>query len=553
MSADLALPAPVVVAAPARGFRSPRAVIVGLTAYKAARSGVVWGYIFGAVVASSALSYSSVYKTQAQRDHVASLFGSNAATAALAGPGINLQTVAGYTAWKTLLTLAIAGGVWGLLLATRLLRGEEDAGRWELLLSGQTTPRRAVGQVLAGLSVGLGALWTVSALIIIVVGHSSKVGFGVTESLYFALAAVTGAAMFLGIGALASQLAATRRQAAGYAGVVLGVGYAIRMVADSSAGLGWMRWLSPLGWIEELKPLTHPDPLALLPIIGLTVATSALAVHLAASRDLGASVLPDRSVAPPHTRLLSGPIALATRLGRPALLGWWTAVALTSLLLGLITKAGSELLSSSSSIEHLAERLGATGSEAYLGYVFIIVAILVALVATGQVTAVREEEAEGHLDNLLVRPLARRPWLVGRVVLAAVFVVLAGLLAGLFSWLGATSQGAGVGFAALVGAGLNIAVPALFFLGVGIATFGLWPRATTSVTYGVFAWSILVELVGGVGGIFPRLLDTSVFHQMAAAPAVSPNWTANAVMLGIAVAAAAIGIVAFARRDLRGA
>ncbi len=553
MSADLALPAPVVVTAPARGLRSPRAVIVGLTAYKAARSGVVWGYIFGAVVASGALGYSSAYKTQAQRDHVAALFGSNGAMAALAGPGINLQTVAGYTAWKTLLTLAVAGGVWGLLLATRLLRGEEDAGRWELLLSGQTTPRRAVGQVLAGLSVGLGALWTVCALITIIVGRSSKVGFGVEESMYFALAAVAGAAMFLGIGALASQLAATRRQAAGYAGVALGVAYAIRMVADSSAGLGWMRWLSPLGWIEDLKPLTHPDPVALLPIAALTLTTSALAVHLAAGRDLGASLLPDRSVASPHTRLLSSPVGLATRLARPALLGWWTAVALTALLLGLITKAGGELFSSSSTFEHVAERLGATGSEAYLGYVFIMAAILVALVATGQVTAVREEEAEGHLDNLLVRPLSRWSWLARRAMLAAGFVVLAGLLAGLFSWLGATSQGAGVGFAALIGAGLNVSVPALFFLGVGIATFGLWPRATTSVTYGVFAWSILVELVGGVTGILPRLLDTSVFHQMTAAPAVAPNWTVDAVMLGIAVVAAATGIAAFARRDLQGA
>ena len=30
----------------------------------------------------------------------------------------------------------ILAAIWGLLIATLLTRGEEDAGRWELLLSG---------------------------------------------------------------------------------------------------------------------------------------------------------------------------------------------------------------------------------------------------------------------------------------------------------------------------------------------------------------------------------------------------------------------------------
>ena len=39
--------------------------------------------------------------------------------------------------------LSVIGGVWALLTATRLLRGEEEEGRWELLLTGQTTRLRA--------------------------------------------------------------------------------------------------------------------------------------------------------------------------------------------------------------------------------------------------------------------------------------------------------------------------------------------------------------------------------------------------------------------------
>ena len=59
--------------------------------------------------------------------------------------------------------------------------------------------------------------------------------------------------MFVAVGALCSQLAATRRQAASYASIFLGVSYAIRMVADSGIGLHGLVWASPLGWAEQLQ------------------------------------------------------------------------------------------------------------------------------------------------------------------------------------------------------------------------------------------------------------------------------------------------------------
>ena len=153
------------------------------------------------------------------------------------GRPAQIQTVAGYTVWKSFMFLIIVGAVWGLLTGTRLLRGEEDAGRWELLLAGQTTRRRAAGQALAGLGAGLAALWALTAVITVVVGQLPRVGIAAGPMLFFAVALVAPAAMFLAAGALASQLAATRRQAAAYAGAALGVCYALRMVADSGTGL----------------------------------------------------------------------------------------------------------------------------------------------------------------------------------------------------------------------------------------------------------------------------------------------------------------------------
>ena len=197
-----------------RAGRSPGTVVARLTARRAVRSGVTWGFIFGISIASSAISYTSIYKTAAQRGALAAAYGSNKATSALFGPAPQLQTVAGFTVFKISMTLIALGAVWGLLTSTRLLRGEEDNGRFELLLAGQTTRRGAALQAMAGLGSGVLALWMVTAVITVLTGADSSVGIAAGPALYFALAMVATAVMFLAVGALTSQLGATRRQAA---------------------------------------------------------------------------------------------------------------------------------------------------------------------------------------------------------------------------------------------------------------------------------------------------------------------------------------------------
>ncbi len=523
------------------------------TAGKAVRSGALWGYIFGAVVASSAVSYTRIYKTQAERDHLAAVFGANRASAALFGPARQLETVAGFTVFKSLMTLMVLGAVWGLLTSTRLLRGEEDAGRWELFLAGQTTRGRATVQAIAGLAAGAATLWLITAAISVLTGQYSSVGIAPGPMLYFSVAQVATPVMFLAVGSLTSQLAPTRRRAATYAGWFLGLSYAARMVADAGIGAHWLIWASPLGWVEQLQPLTSPQPLALLPIAAFSVLAGIFAVRLAGARDAGASVVPDRASAQARTGLLSGQLGLTIRLARPAAAGWALALAVTGLVLGLIAKAVGGTISGSS-VQTVFSRLGATGTgaTAFLGVSFLIVAVLVAFAAAGQVLASRGEEAEGRLDNLLVRPVARPSWLGGRALTAVVVIVGGSVLAGFMTWLGATAEDAGIRLGTLVNAGLNVSAPALCLWGIGTLCFGWRPRATSYAVYGVLAWSLLVELVGGIGAGSRWLLDTSLFHQMAAAPAVAPDWTTNSIVIAVGALCGWLGVLTFRLRDVQG-
>jgi ABC-2 type transport system permease protein len=536
-----------------RPRRSPRTVVAGQTARRAVRSGVIWGCIFGVSIASSAISYTTIYKTEAQRNALAAAYGSNKATSALFGPAPGLQNVAGFTVFKISMTLIVLGAVWGLLTSTRLLRGEEESGRWELFLGGQTNRRGATIQALVGLGFGVLALWALTAMITILTSRDARVDIAAGPALYFALAMVTTAVMFLAVGGLTSQLGATRRQAASYAAVFLGLAYAVRMIADAGVGLHGLIWASPLGWVEELQPLTAPQPLALVPIFGFTAVLAVIAVRLAGSRDVGASVVPDRTTGEPHLRLLSGPTGLAVRMTRPAVIGWWAAIAVSGFLYGLIAKSAGGTISGSS-VHKVFSKLGAsgTGAEAVLGVCFLVLAVLVAFVGAGQLTAARSEESEGRLDHLLVRPVSRTSWLGARLLVAVAVLLVSGVGAGAFVWLGAATQHTGVGLTALLEAGVNLVPPAVAILGIGVLTFGIRPRMVSVVIYTLLGWSLLIVIVGGIGAVNHWVLDTSVFHQMASAPAVAPHWEANGIMVAIGCTGALLGGLAFRRRDLQG-
>ena len=100
------------------------------------------------------------------------------------------------------------------------LRGEEDAGRWELLLAGQHHPAGAPpSSAIAGLGAGLPAMLADHGSSSSPSAAASRCALSVTRaSSYFAVTRSSAApAMFLAVGALTSQLAATRRRAAGLA------------------------------------------------------------------------------------------------------------------------------------------------------------------------------------------------------------------------------------------------------------------------------------------------------------------------------------------------
>src|SRR5262249_40405638 len=204
---------------------------------------VVFTYLFAVSSFVQPVGYRRVYTTPVSREDFARSFGTNPGLRLLYGEPHNVATISGYTAWRVGGGLAIAAAIFGVLAAGRALRGEEEAGRAELVLAG--VGRRRAGHLSAVAAVGGAALvpWCAGAREL---GGCGVGGLPVGGSAYLALATASVIPVFAGIGAVASQIAPSRRIAAEVSGGAGGLFFLLRVIADTVGGAGWLRWATPL-------------------------------------------------------------------------------------------------------------------------------------------------------------------------------------------------------------------------------------------------------------------------------------------------------------------
>jgi ABC-2 type transport system permease protein len=510
---------------------------------------IAFAFLFTLVGYGNAAGYRSAYPTLVDRLKLAGSFGTNNALRLFYGKPHDLLTVGGYTAWRVAGTLSIFAAVYGLLAAVRALRSEEDAGRWELVLAGVVGRGKAYLAVLAAIGCGTVLVWLATLLGLV------GARLPVSGSAYLALAIVAPVPVFTGVGALASQLAPTRRLAIELSSGALAVALLLRVVADTSAQLGWLRWLTPLGWSEELRPFTGSRPLVLLlPLATATVLLTG-AGALTLRRDIGAGLLPARDSATPRLRLLSTPTALALRGERGSLAAWLLGTGFFALIVGILsTSLASGAISTA--LQRQLRKIAAvsiTNPPGYIGLTFLFFVLVVSLFGCSQIAAARHEEAEERLETLFALPVARRNWLAGRLVLASAGAIAISLLAGVLTWAGAAAQNAGVPLWRMLEAGANCLPTALLFLALAALAFAVIPRASAPIAYGLVALAFVWQLFGGLLHAPRWLLDLSPFQHVGLVPAQPLRTTAASVMLAIALACALVAVGAFKRRDLTGA
>jgi ABC-2 type transport system permease protein len=427
-------------------------------------------YLFAVYAYIQPVGYRHTYPTDTSRRAFAESFAGNPGLRLLYGQPHQIDTTAGYTAWRVGGVLAIVAAAYGLLAAVRAGRADEESGRTEVVLAAPVSRATANTAGLLAIAAGIALLWV--AEFVGLVAASIPAG----GAAYFALATAMTGAVFTGIGAVASQLVPTRRGALGLGAAALGVLFLLRILADTVSGAGWLRWATPLGWAELLRPLTDPAPLVLLLPLLTTGLLLVVAAGLARRRDIGAGLLPRRDSADPHLWLLGSSIAQALRGQARVIIAWLAATAAFMTILGVI----SHSLSTADVPANVQRQIAKLGSGSivtptgYIAFLFFFVALAICLFVCTQISRLREDE-EQHLESVLAQPVARWRWLGGRLILTAVAAAAIALATGIAAWVGATAAGVHVPLPSLLEAGANALPVAMLFLGLGGLVYALGP------------------------------------------------------------------------------
>ncbi|HTU86357.1 MAG TPA: hypothetical protein VMF57_12335 [Solirubrobacteraceae bacterium] len=510
---------------------------------------ISFAYLFAAVAYLNPVSYRHTYATLSERLQFAHSFANNKAVVLFYGKAYDLLTVGGYSAWRVGGILSILAAVFGLLAAVRALRTEEDSGRTELVLAGMASRAGLYSASLASIGAQMAVLWAAVVL------GSLLAGLPAAGSAYLALAIASVVPVFAGAGAVASQFGATRRVALELGGAFVALTFVLRVIADTSTSLSWLRWATPLGWAEELRPFTGARPVVLLLPLAAAAVLVVLAGRLQDRRDVGTGLLAAVDSAPPRQRLLSSPTAQALRGERGGLLVWLVGVGAFALIIGVISKSISSA-GISRQLRHEFAKLG-TGSvitpKGYIGFSFLFFVLALSLFACSQVAAARHEESDERLETLLALPVGRRQWLGGRIGLAAGAAVAISLCSGLLGWVGAASQGVGISLPMMLEAGANCLPVALLFLGIAALAYAVLPRASAGIGYGLVTVAFLWQLFGSLFGAPGWLVRVTPFAHVGAVPTQPFRIVSAAVMLAIGIVTAVAALLAFERRDLMGA
>jgi len=293
----------------------PRRTVLRLYARLIRRGALLMAVGMAAYVGFEVANYNAAYPNGVSPVQFA-MFQDNPAVRMMQGVPIALDSAGGFTVWDGGWLIQLLLAVWALLTTSRLLRGEEGLERTDLVLAGPVRATRATALplvVVAAAALLVGASVTVTML-------ASGTGPQGSALLRLGFAGVT--ATFASVAAVTCQLVNARRRATALAAGVLAIAYILRMVGNSTDARSWVRWTTPLGWMDELKPYGDPDLRALLPMLIVPVLLATLAVMLRARRDIGGALLATDAGREPHLRLLGSPTAFAWRSNRAVLLGW---------------------------------------------------------------------------------------------------------------------------------------------------------------------------------------------------------------------------------------
>ena len=491
---------------------------------------------------------------------------------------VGVDKPGGFATFRLGPMLGVFPSIWALLAASATLRGEEERGALDLVLSTPRTRGRVVVQKLAGVGTALLALAAVLGTLVWLGGVAARAEYGPLEAYVFALNVALTAAAFGAIALLVSQFTGERGTAAGITGALLALSFGLHSMGRVAPDLKWVSYLSPLYYAGLTKPLVPEvgiSPGGMLVLTAIVAVCTGAAARLFARRDLGfgyrppfvSALTPAGAGAAPHSPKrylpsgdwsLRGAYLRAVRTGGREAVWWavvmavyvaWMSAVAKQLLTNLTTMAaGSPLLSAV-----LSQLVGSEQASArFLGMVvFTFLPLVLSAFATAQAARWVAEEEEGRTEMLLASPLRRSRLLLARY--AAIATVVAGIALVVGASLLVSTAAVDVTLAPenVLAAALGL-VPLTMVVAALGALLGGWLRAgaVAGVLTVFIAASFFLEFVAPAVGLPQEMTRLSIYEAYGTPLATGWDWPSMAALSGVTGLLLALATLRFTRKDL---
>ncbi len=525
-----------------------------------------WGIGMGLVVVSTMASVGTLLTSPQAREQLVSL----AATFAWNADVVAVDTIGGYATFKIGIFIFLIA-VWPLLAASRLLRGEEERGSLDVLLSLPRPRLRVALEKLAAMWTALLAMGLLIGLLAFAGGRKFGGDFGLGDALLFGLNLALLCAVIGGLALLISQFTQEGGPAAGWTAGLLLIFIVLDMVHRVIPNSEWISRLSPIYYYNLSKPLVPSygaNAGAILLLLALALVLSGAAVGLFARRDVGGTVplprwlqlaqpAPSRALPVGDWSLRSVYARSMGTIAMPTV--WWT--------LGIAGFAGwmvfavqqmetrlSALFTSSPTMTTLIKNLGggdASLSAGFLSAMFVFLPLFLMAFAVTQVSTWSADEQDGRLELVLATPQPRLSVLLGRFAALGSATIVIGVLTLLASAGAAAATGLKLDSGNLAAATLGMIPLGLLIAAIGYLASG-WLRAaadTGLLSFVLVIW-FFVSFIGPELNWPDATLRLSPFYYYGTPLMHGLQLTFVLGVVAVAALALGLGALRFIHKDI---
>ena len=527
-----------------------------------------WGLGIGLLIFVVLSSFPSLVETAQAR---ASLVSLGPSFAWIAEP-IKIDTPGGYATFKYGFTVLVMA-LWPLLASSRMLRGEEERGSMDVLLSMPRGRGRVALEKLAAIWTALLVMGLLIGLLTYVGGMRVNADFSLGDALLSGLNLALICGVFGALALLISQFTQERGTAAGVTGGLLLFFIVLDMIHRVIPNTDWISHFSPIYYYNLNKPLVPGFGInagALVVLIALSIILSGAAIWLFVRRDIGGTVklpdwlhLPER--APRAEQALPANAwslrSVYTRgLGMMVVPGSWWMLAIAGCaawMVVIVKQTESQLATiaqSSPLLKDILTKVGGgdiTTNATILSALFTFMPLLLMAFAVTQVNRWAADEEDGRLELVLSTPQPRLNVLLARFAALTTVLVIIGVVT-----LAATELAALAAGLKLDGGNVAVATLSMIPMGLLIAAIGFlfsgWLR--TAIDTGLLSFLLVIWF--SITFIGPELNWPDVVQKLSAfyyygTPLLHGLALGNMLLiLAVAVVALALASVRFMRKDI---